>query len=315
MKKFKLKSKIPIYLLLISVILSWSYGWVITKVGLNYIPPFKFATLRFSIGSLCMLLILFIFKAPIFPKGIWFKTIILGILQTTSVFLLTLYGMRFINVGQASIIIYSMPIWSALIGYLVLKEKIKIKQVIGLGIALIGLMIMLGFDLILSKDLSVIFGEVLLTLGAISWGASNIYLKKNFHSANKLTISTWQMIFGTIGIMIAALIMEAQKPITWNTQVLFIILFTGIIASAYCFTGWYFILSKINTIIASTSLLFIPIISILLEWVILDKSLTYTTLVSVLFITLGVYLVSVKSSIKKKQKYSGSYYSENSKSS
>lgn len=298
----KKKSQFITYLLLLSIILSWSYGWVITKIGLESIPPFKFAALRFSIGSLCMLLVLLIFRAPLFPKGLWFKTIILGLLQTTSVFLLVLYGMMFINVGQASIIIYSMPIWSAIIGYLVLKEKISSRQVIGLGISLIGLISILGLDLILSSNWNVILGEFLLMLGAISWGASNIYMKKNFTSSNKLTISAWQMIFGTIGISIASLIMEFHKPINWSTEALLIVLFTGIIASAYCFTGWYFILSKVNTTVASASLLFIPLLSILFEWMILGKPLTVSTLVSVIFITIGVYLVSVKHATQTRQK-------------
>lgn len=298
----KKRSQFITYLLLLSIILSWSYGWVITKIGLESIPPFKFAALRFFIGSLCMLLVLLIFRAPLFPKGLWFKTIILGLLQTTSVFLLVLYGMMFINVGQASIIIYSMPIWSAIIGYLVLKEKISSRQVIGLGISLIGLISILGLDLILSSNWNVILGEFLLMLGAISWGASNIYMKKNFTSSNKLTISAWQMIFGTIGISIASLIMEFHKPINWSTEALLIVLFTGIIASAYCFTGWYFILSKVNTTVASASLLFIPLLSILFEWMILGKHLTVSTLVSVIFITIGVYLVSVKHATQTRQK-------------
>ncbi|WP_245210762.1 DMT family transporter [Priestia aryabhattai] len=298
----KKRSQFITYLLLLSIILSWSYGWVITKIGLESIPPFKFAALRFFIGSLCMLLVLLIFRAPLFPKGLWFKTIILGLLQTTSVFLLVLYGMMFINVGQASIIIYSMPIWSAIIGYLVLKEKISSRQVIGLGISLIGLISILGLDLILSSNWNVILGEFLLMLGAISWGASNIYMKKNFTSSNKLTISAWQMIFGTIGISIASLIMEFHKPINWSTEALLIVLFTGIIASAYCFTGWYFILSKVNTTVASASLLFIPLLSILFEWMILGKPLTVSTLVSVIFITIGVYLVSVKHATQTRQK-------------
>lgn len=302
MRITKKRSQFITYLLLLSIILSWSYGWVITKIGLESIPPFKFAALRFSIGSLCMLLVLLIFRAPLFPKGLWFKTIILGLLQTTSVFLLVLYGMMFINVGQASIIIYSMPIWSAIIGYLVLKEKISSRQVIGLGISLIGLISILGLDLILSSNWNVILGEFLLMLGAISWGASNIYMKKNFTSSNKLTISAWQMIFGTIGISIASLIMEFHKPINWSTEALLIVLFTGIIASAYCFTGWYFILSKVNTTVASASLLFIPLLSILFEWMILGKPLTVSTLVSVIFITIGVYLVSVKHATQTRQK-------------
>ncbi|MGG3792649.1 EamA family transporter, partial [Geobacillus thermodenitrificans] len=50
--------------LLVTIILLWSYGWVLTKIGLSYMGPFTFAALRFLLASLTMIIILFFLKTP-----------------------------------------------------------------------------------------------------------------------------------------------------------------------------------------------------------------------------------------------------------
>nr|WP_278343276.1 EamA family transporter [Parageobacillus thermoglucosidasius] len=44
--------------LLVTIILLWSYGWVLTKIGLSYMGPFTFAALRFLLASFAMIIVL-----------------------------------------------------------------------------------------------------------------------------------------------------------------------------------------------------------------------------------------------------------------
>ncbi|WP_240345837.1 DMT family transporter [Parageobacillus toebii] len=120
----EMSSKYLYIFLLVTVILLWSYGWVLTKIGLSYMRPFTFAALRFLLASIAMIVVLSFLKASR-PKGKeWIILFIMGLLQTTAMFLLINYGMMFVNVSKSSILIYSMPIWSGILGYIFLHESL-----------------------------------------------------------------------------------------------------------------------------------------------------------------------------------------------
>lgn len=81
------------------------------------------------------------------PKKQWIHLIVLGILQTAIVFLLVMYGLSFVGAGKSSVLLYSMPIWSSILAVKFLNEKITGAKMIGLGLGMVGLFMILGWDL------------------------------------------------------------------------------------------------------------------------------------------------------------------------
>ncbi|KAF0824294.1 DMT family transporter [Cytobacillus firmus] len=287
------------YFLLITIILLWSYGWVLTKVGLEYMGPFSFAALRFILASFAMIIVLMFVKSTR-PKGReWIILFIVGLLQTTAMFLLINYGMMFVSVSKSSILIYSMPIWSGILGYIFLHESLSYNKIISFILGILGLISIIGFEFFSVQNTSVIFGESLLLLAAISWASANVLVKKYFSQHNKIVVSTWQMIFGTIGVVAAAIIMEWGQPIQVTPMSIFILFYTGIIASSFCFTCWYVVLTKLDTTVASISLLFVPLVAIFLDWLLFGVNMTINIAIGAMLITLGVYLATV---VKPKEK-------------
>lgn len=281
------------YFLLILIILLWSYGWVLTKVGLDFMGPFSFAALRFVLASFAMLIVL-MFVRSTRPRGKeWLILFVFGLLQTTAMFLLINYGMMFVNVSKSSILIYSMPIWSGILGYLFLHESLRYNKIISLILGVTGLLSIIGFEFFAVQNSSVLFGEGLLLLAAISWASANILVKKFFSQHNKIVVSTWQMVFGTVGVVVAAIIMEWGQPIQITPMSMFILFYTGIIASSFCFTCWYVVLTKLDTTVASISLLFVPLVAIFLDWLILGENMTITIAIGATLITSGVYMATV----------------------
>lgn len=46
----------------------WGSGYLATKVGLQYAPPFTFLSLRYAFGLLCLVPVIFFFKTT-WPKS------------------------------------------------------------------------------------------------------------------------------------------------------------------------------------------------------------------------------------------------------
>lgn len=293
----KLDNRLYMWLLILCITSIWGFAWVSMKASLQYMGPFTFSALRFGVGSLTLILILFFSNSKRPAKDQLIHLMIVGLLQTTIVFLLVMVSLRFVTAGKSSVLLYSMPMWSSLIAVKWLGEKLSPRKQIGLLIGIIGLMIIVGFDIVFTQDKEQLVGELLITLAAISWAAANIYYRVKLSKLSQLQVSTYQMTFGTIGIIFAAVCLEWGEPLQITTTSIFHILFTGIFASALCFTIWFLILSKIDIITATLPTLLVPIFGLFFSWIMLDEAMSTSIIVGSILIFAGIFITQLSSKI------------------
>lgn len=296
------KNRAVVWMLIFIITLLWGYAWVLMKEVLDYMGPFTFSAFRFGTGAFVLLLIVWLSRKHFPFKTYWKALVIQGILQTSIVFLLVMYGLRFVDAGKSSVLLYSMPVWSSLLAAKFLKEKLTPAKWTGLTIGLFGLLTILGWDIWMNQDVKMLFGELLIIIAAVSWGVSNVFYRIKLQHLPKLETSAYQMLFGTIGIIIATLFMEWDEPVVWNVHSVYYILFTGVLASALCFTVWYIILSLIDMVTATISTLLVPIFGLFFSALLLGESLTVGVLTGAGMIILGIIIAQ----IRKKEKISDS---------
>jgi len=299
--KFFTRNKSVVWVLIFVITVIWGYSWVMMKVSLAYMGPFTFSAFRFGTGAITLFISILLFKMKRPPKKYIKPLIVLGILQTSIVFLLVMYGMQFIGAGKASILLYSMPIWSTLLAVKFLREHVTPWQVAGNILGLVGLLAILGADLWAGQNLRSIFGELLIVLAAVSWGASNVYYRVKLEELPRLVVTAYQMLFGTIGITLVAFIMEWGEPVKFTGTSLFLILFTGILASALCFSLWFLILSLIDMVTATISTMLVPVFGLFLGWLYLDEKLTLGTITGSVLIIAGIVIAQMMKKGERKR--------------
>lgn len=281
-------NKLALWGLIILITILWGYAWVHMKASLDYMGPFTFTAFRFSVGALTLIIVMWVMKLGLPPKGYWKHLILVGLLQTSAVFLLVMYGLRFVEAGKSSVLLYSMPMWSSLLAVKYLGEKLTYKQLVGLFIGMIGLLTVLGWDIWIGQSKEAIFGELLIIIAAVVWAIANIYYRLHLGQLPKIQASAYQMTFGAVGIIIAAFLMEWGEPVHLNATSIYYILFTGIIASALCFTVWYFILSQIDMATATIATLLVPIFGLLFSQLLLQEHITIGVIVGASLIIVGI---------------------------
>ncbi|MDQ0340076.1 drug/metabolite transporter (DMT)-like permease [Caldalkalibacillus uzonensis] len=286
-------SRMFIVVLILTITFIWGYGWVWMKVGLDYMGPFTFSAFRFTVGSLALLLLLWGLRRLTFHNLQWKPLLILGLIQTVLVFALIMYGMRFVEAGKSSIILYTMPIWSSLLASHFLNQKLGLRKVIGLILGIAGLFLILGVDLWKQQTPAVIWGESLILLAALCWAVANIYYQLKFSGQDRIQVNAYQMVFGAVGITILAVLAEWGQPIVLNVTSLFAVLFTGVLASALCFTIWFYLLNRIDTATATISTLLVPVFGVVFSWLFLGEPLTLEMVCGGCMIVLGISFSSL----------------------
>lgn len=288
------KNKIFIWIFILVITLIWGYAWVVMKQSLNYMGPYTFSAYRFIAGTITLLLVVWLTKQHIPLKKYWKQLAFLGLLQTTVVYLFVMFGLQFIGAGKSSVLLYSMPIWGSLLAIYFLKEKLNLTGMIGLFLGLIGLLLIIGWDFLFESNKQVLIGQILIVIAAISWAISNIYFRIRFQDLPKITTTAYQMLFGTIGIVFVAIFYEWNEPAVFNAHSIYYILFSGIIASALCFTMWFVLLSLVDMMTATISSMLVPVFGLIFSYLILDEQLTINLLLGSAIIIIGIVVSQLK---------------------
>ena len=118
----------------------WGSGFIATKIGLQYAPPFTFLTLRFVFGLACLLPIL-IWTRPRFPRTgaeLW-HVVIAGLLMH-AVHLAGSHYTQYLGMsaGITAVILCVQPLITALIAARWMGERLAPRQWAGVALGLAG---------------------------------------------------------------------------------------------------------------------------------------------------------------------------------
>ncbi|XP_026477779.1 solute carrier family 35 member G1 [Ctenocephalides felis] len=130
--------------------LFFSLSSVIVK-GLVDINPMELAAFRF-VGVLLPAIPIVLYKQePIFPEGKRVMLLLRSFVGTTGL-MLSFYAFRHMPLGDASVIVFSVPVFVAIFARLFLKEPCGPFNVISIILTLIGVILITKSELVLDKD-------------------------------------------------------------------------------------------------------------------------------------------------------------------
>lgn len=273
--------------------LIWGFNFVIMKLGNGAFPPVMFAALRFLTGAIVLLGISFIKKIPLPNKSDFKWYLLCGLLQTTYFNIAIQISLNYISVGLTSVLTYSMPLFLSLMAHRwIPEEKLTPKKTFGIVLGIVGL------SLAMNIHLGGFLWAVFLALSsAISWAAANLLFKVKLKHCDTMQYTSWQMTIGAVGLLLYSLAFE-QGESHWGFMPAVYILFAGIVASALAFVMWSHILSRTEASKASISLLLVPIIGVISGCVFLQESLKIVTLVGILLVMIGIWIINSKNTHK-----------------
>ena len=172
--------------LALAVVFVWGTNFVVIRWGLDGLPPFLFATLRFTFSALPWLL--FIPR----PTAPWRKLAAFGVLLGVGQFGLLFLAMRSsISPGLASLVVQVQVFFTIGLSLLLMGERVRGFQIVGLLLALSGLGV-----IALNLDAAVVtwLGLGLVLSAAFFWAGANLVVK-SLGPVNMLHFMVWSSVF------------------------------------------------------------------------------------------------------------------------
>ena len=250
-------------------------------------------SIRFGIAGL----VLVWFTKP--PWGHMREIFVVALIGSTIQYGLTYNGLKGIDASTAAILVQLEGPILALMGTILLKEKLGLTRALGMGFAFLGVFIIAGEPRLDGHIDSVI----LLVAGSTVWAVAQIMISR-LKGLSGITILAWVAIMATPQMLIASLIIEDGQWQAITTASLVdwsIIFYLAFIMTVVGYSVWYHLLSSVDVSKVSPFLMLLPITSIIAGMVLLDEKLTLSMIIGGLMIMTGVASTLINWRWPKKQ--------------
>jgi drug/metabolite transporter (DMT)-like permease len=278
------------------LVLIWVIGWFFTMLGLNHSTPFSFSALRFLVAALVMHLLIFLGARHVrYTLREWFLILLVGLFQTTLMFSLASYGMIEVGLSKAAILIYSTPVWTGILGWLFLSERLSGFKFLGLLFASLGILLISIPSFLSNSGI----GVFLLIGSSISWSISSLILKSRLAQKDMICITAWQMTFGSIGLIALAFYVDGTIVFERELESLIALTYVSLGASVVGFTLWFYIVSRVDLIRSSMASLVVPVSVLIIQEVRAGEHLDLILVAASVFIILGLSMVIIGTQASK----------------
>ena len=267
-------------LLALIVPITWGLGFTLAKIGLEQFPTLLIMSIRFGIAGL----VLVWFTKP--PWGHMREIFMVALIGSTIQYGLTYNGLKGIDASTGAILVQLEGPILALMGVFLLKEKLGLTRAIGMGLAVIGVIIIAGEPRLDGQLDSVL----LLIVGSAVWAIAQIMVSK-LKGISGITILAWVAIMATPQMFIASLLIEDGQWLAITTASYIdwsIILYLALIMTVLGYSVWYHLLSSVDVSKVSPFLMLLPITSIIAGIILLDEKFTSSMAIGGLMIMAGV---------------------------
>ena len=277
----------PLGLFILSV--TWGYTWVLSKQALDYAPPFAFAAERCVGGALALFLALKFMGRPLklIAPG---ATLAIGLVQITGFMALSTWALVEGGPGKTAVLIFTMPIWTLLLAWPILGERIRGAQWLAAASTITGLLLIIEpwnmHTSLISKFLGV--------MAAVCWAIGTVLIKRlrAKQQVDLLSLTTWQMLIGAVPLVLLAVVVP-EHPTDWSATYIGILAFMSVISTAFCWWLWITLLDRVPAWEASLSVLGTPVVAIVSARLMLGEDFKLSEVMGILLIGAGLALLSL----------------------
>jgi drug/metabolite transporter (DMT)-like permease len=274
----------------------WGASFIATKVVLRDISPVTVVWLRFAMGVVILGIAVAARKQfSLLNKNEWPYFALLGFLGISFHQWLQSNALQTSEAGTTAWIVATTPVFMALLGWIVLKEKLGWMKIAGILLAFVGVLVV-----VYDGDLSAISlrsfgkpGDILILISAINWTVFSVISRKGLRQHPATFMMFYIMLIGWVFISIlffATQDISEIADLTFNGWAA--ILFLGVFCSGLAYIAWYDALKALSTAETGVFLYIEPVVAVVVAFFILSEPITLALLFGGGVIFLGIWLVN-----------------------
>ncbi|HBU94756.1 O-acetylserine/cysteine exporter [Leclercia adecarboxylata] len=278
-------------LLALLVVVVWGLNFVVIKVGLHNMPPLMLAGLRFLLVAFPALFFVARPKIPFRLLLGYGLTISFG--QFAFLFCAINFGMP---AGLASLVLQAQAFFTIILGALVFGERLQGKQLVGIALAVVGVLVLAEASL--NGQHVALLGFLLTLAAAFCWASGNIFNKKIMQLETRpavMSLVVWSALIPIVPFMVASYLLDGptvmlHSLVTLDLTTILSLIYLAFVATIVGYGIWGALLGRYETWRVAPLSLLVPVVGIASAALLLNEKLGALQLVGALLVMAGLYI-------------------------
>ena len=246
-------------LLLAALTLVWGLNWPVMKAAIGAFPPLTFRSLSMWLGVPVLYAATRALKVPLrIERRHWRE---LGVLTVTNMVVwhvLAIVALQALSSGRAAILGYTMPIFSAIVGMVLFRQRLSLRQWAGVAAAA------LGVALLLWHEIATMAGKPWaacgMLLAAAVWALGTQQLRHTRITVPTLAIVFWMTVLTTLVMTALAVGLERERWLAPPAATWFGIAYNALLIFGFAQPIWLVLARSLPPIASSLSVMLIPVL-------------------------------------------------------
>ena len=287
----KLDAKAAILLTVLCSI--WGMNAVAIKVSNQGIAPLFGAGLRSVIATVCLIIWMNRKRLELFP-GRLLDGLFVGFLFGAEFGLLYL-ALSYTTVSSAWILLFTTPFFHALgAHFFLIGDRLSWNKAAGLILSFAGILILLSKHLGL-PSMQQFTGDLLAISAAVLWALTTVYIKRRLVAAVSPYHTLFYQILFSIPILFLLSFIFQETPVSHiDWLILLSVAYQGILVAFISYLGWFFLVHTYSISRLSAFSFLTPVFATLAGVGLLNEPLTVRLIVSLILVSIGIYVVNRK---------------------
>ena len=264
----------------------WGSAFMFIKIATPEFGPIFLVNLRLFLAGIFFLPILLQQKYLKQIYGHKLKIFILSLINCSIPFTLFSYASLNSDSNMLSILNSSTALFTLIIAYIWINQPITTKQILGLLLGFIGIVVLVNPI----NAQTTILSSLACLIAASLYALSGVFIQKHAQSTNKLVLIGWSLIYAALTMLPFSL---NYIPETFpSNEAIFSVLWLGIISTGLAFLGYVRLIEKIGAVKTSTVAYFLPVFGILWGNIFLNEQITPLIVIGCFMVLIGIFVAN-----------------------
>lgn len=260
------------------------------KFALDHSSPLLIAGMRTVIGG-SVLLGVALARGERIPtqRSALAKIFVVSLSITTVSSGLLVFGVNRVPAGVASLVSSTMPLFTAVLSFVLLSVSVTRRGALGLVVGLVGTGVLVSPSL---GGETTAIGIGALVVSALAWAFGTVFMKwKDFGGISPIMLVGVQLAMSATVLIPFALLVEGTADTDWSLGLFVPLVYAAVPANALTFALMAMVAQRASPTQAAATAYLIPVFGVLFGWLIRNEVLGAAELIGGALVITGVFVV------------------------
>lgn len=285
---------------MLAVALIWGINMPIMKFALSRVDEYLFNAMRLLVSAIVLALIAWQQKATVINRDenappVWRQIgmiVVFAFLTGFAYQMLFLLGINQTSAGNTALIMSALPIWTALLAMLLIKERLTGNAWVGLAVALVGTIVVTLTVPRTGLQGTSLWGNFLVSAATFSWALGSVWSRPMMNQISPIGLA-----FCGVALAVPAHFIVCQHA--YSELYLFVedfwllaaLLFSGGFSTGLAYAFWNYGVKMLGTSHAAVYQNLVPFFALITSWLLIGEVPGWMQLIGGTIILTGLFIM------------------------